>query len=1020
MAEINPPTREQAYIVIREEYDNVIKILKDEFYNEPIYNLSIYKKIFIDLNSCLVKTEVKAKTEEEIDKLFNAKRKKLEEDYKIYYNNDAAIIIDKNYIEKHILTSDKFKYAQSELLYIDDKIKYIDELIAEEKKKQQLAKEKLDYHKKNFKENIRLKDDYEGKEKINYKKLKTIYFVLFTLYKELYDKIIDFKKRYFEPSTNTLRKLDEKNETSLINEQKTKADEIIEYNILFKFMNNFLLLSKFIHNFENYYNSFATDRKSLKIIFRAFINTSFNIEIKANFNNNNAKYNYVKYIVLLYYYINKKLKKIYNYEAFNLDDIIDLKSLNYENDIKTTNNKEDIKGLQITYDGMKLDIGSSSTIKDYLAIYNNNDDKIKEIKEVPEIKITLEEIFMETDFQTFMDKFRSYINDARQRKAVFRTVGNYFKLFANSPVGKGISTVGKGIGYLASKASTLITYPAQKIYDNIPETRKDIDELYKKSFNIILFNIEAYNDINRIIKKLVDIENIYNNIILKLGTDIKTNINHVDLVNIKPDNVILGILDRNGLKKTLTGALDKLENGKPINVKELRDFNNLEDSINQIENEDERKKALAYIYQVKEKLNKHNKNFKDEDIIDTTKIILNFTKVAKIFRQVILGLTMICIVIYLVVLLISIYNFFNLIIRIITSIIYLFYNKTVINNNTLSYSTQGIINCTKDNYTDDIFNVLNEQLTALSVFNTNIYIIYVLLAYIIIYILHFVYASMFPKTHYLHGDIKDIDPRFTLLTIIGLIFMCSFIHLLIYKFLFKSICVSKFKELASSETNIDNLIKNEITKKNKIEIETFNKFYKLLEDISNRNEVDTFLNNMVLELQDAENSDLGKYLLIYDVYIYFEEYIYMDDINKILIKKYFDEIIKGNNRLTNTFIAFLDTNERRLIKPYHEELPFYNQIPNQKLENFKIINENIGDILKNINKSIIKYSGTFYPFLFTSIYIILIFIYNLMCIYVIFAFIADTKEENIFFDAIYKLADKILYYYKMIYNIINR
>ena len=782
-------------------------------------------------------------------------------------------------------------------------------------------------------------------------------------------------------------------------------------------MNNFLKLSKFIYNFENYYKSFAYERKLLKIIFRAFINNDFNKDFEKNFINN-ATYNYVKYILLLYYYINKKLKKIYNYEAFNLDDIINLNSEHYKDAINIVEKKDDDddedndKYIKISLDDMYLYNADNLKLVDYLATYNkdNFDDNIKEIKQVPEFKITFEEIFMEDYFQTFMDKFRSYINDWKKRKAVFRTVGNLFKSFGNSRVGKGAT-------YVASKASNLITYPAQKIYDNIPETRKDIDELYKKSFNIILFNIEAYNDINRIIKKLVDIENIYNNIILKLGTDIKTNINHVDLVNIKPDNVILGILDRNGLKKTLTGALDKLENGKPINVKELRDFNNLEDSINQIENEDERKKALAYIYQVKEKLNKHNKNFKDEDIIDTTKIILNFTKVAKIFRQVILGLTMICIVIYLVVLLISIYNFFNLIIRIITSIIYLFYNKTVINNNTLSYSTQGIINCTKDNYTDDIFNVLNEQLTALSVFNTNIYIIYVLLAYIIIYILHFVYASMFPKTHYLHGDIKDIDPRFTLLTIIGLIFMCSFIHLLIYKFLFKSICVSKFKELASSETNIDNLIKNEITKKNKIEIETF---YKLLEDISNRNEVDTFLNNMVLELQDAENSDLGKYLLIYDVYIYFEEYIYMDDINKILIKKYFDEIIKGENRLTNTFIAFLDTNERRLIKPYHEELPFYNQIPNQKLEYFKIINENIGDILKNINKSIIKYSGTFYPFLFTSIYIILIFIYNLMCIYVIFAFIADTKEENIFFDAIYKLADKILYYYKMIYNIINR
>jgi hypothetical protein len=963
MEEIKPPTREQAYNVIREDYNKVIEILKDEFYNEPIYNLSIYKKIFIDLNSCLVLPAPKV----DIDSITKEKTK----------NEEINELSNLRNIQKENVKNKGLTYDDAE--NIVNKI-------------------------------ATTKEEYEGKDKINYKKLKTVYFVLLALYKELYDKIIDFKKRYFEPSTNNLRKLDEEREKSLINEQKTKANEIIEYNILFNFMNKFLLLSKFIYNFETYYNSFTEDRKKLKIIFRAFINNTFNPQFKDDFNNK-GKYNYVKYIILLYYYINKKLKKIYNYESFTKDDIIDLNS--YEKDINTIK-KDGINGIKITYDDMKLYIDLSE--------YKTNDNAtLNKLLKLPDYIINIENnIFEYEDFETFMIKFRNYINDARRRKAAFRTFGNYFKQFGNSNFGKGISTVGKGISSVASTLALPITYPAKKIYDNMPQTRKDIDEIYKKSFNIILFDIKTYNEINGIIKKLIDIQNIYNNIILKLGTDIKTNINHIDLANIKPDKEVSGILDRYGLQKTLTGALDKLHNDKPIGVQELRDFNNLEDSINQIEDEGERKKALAYIYQVKEKLNKQNKNFKDEDIIDTTKIILNFTKVAKIFRQVILGLTMICIVLYIVVLLISIYNFFNLIFRIISTIINLYFNSTIINKNTLSYSTQGIINCTKDNYTDDIFNVLNEQLTALSVFNTIIYIIYVLLAYIIIYILHFVYASMLPKTHYLHGDIKDIDPRFTLLTVIGIIFMCSFIHLLIYKFLFKSICVSKFKQLASSESNIDNLIRNEISNNKKIELEDFDKFYKLLQDISNRNEVDTFFNNMVLNLNDTGDSDLGKYLLIYDIYVYFEEYIYLDDINRVLIKKYFNEIIKGNNRLTNTFIAFLDTNERRLIKPYHEDLPFYNQIPNEKLENYKIINENIGDILKNINKSIIKYSGTFYPFLFTTIYIILICIYNLICVYVIFSFIADTKEENIFFDAIYTLADKILYYYKMIYNIINR
>ena len=963
MAGNKPPKREDAYNVIHNDYDKVIEILKDEFYNEPIYNLSIYKKIFIDLNSCLVLPAPKV----DIDSITKEKTK----------NEEINELSNLRNIQKENVINKGLTYDDAE--NIVNKI-------------------------------ATTKEEYEGKDKINYKKLKTVYFVLLALYKELYDKIIDFKKRYFEPSTNTLRKLNEEREKSLINEQKTKADEIIEYNILFNFMNKFLLLSKFIYNFETYYNSFTEDRKKLKIIFRAFINTTFNPPFKDDFNNK-GKYNYVKYIILLYYYINKKLKKIYNYEAFTKDDIIDLNS--YEKDINTIK-KDGINGIKITYDDMNLYIDLSE--------YKTNDNAtLNKLLKLPDYIINIENnIFEYEDFETFMVKFRNYINDARKRKAVFRTVGNLFNRFGNSTVGKGISLVGKGISSVASTLALPITYPAKKLALS-EKTRKDIDEIYKKSFNIIELDEKIYNEINGIIKDLIDIQNIYNNIILKLGSDIKSNINHIDLVNIKPNDEISKILDNNGLKKTLTSALDKLNNNEPINVKELRDFNNLEDSINQIENEDERKKALAYIYQVKEKLNKQNKNFKDEDIIDTTKIILNFTKVAKIFRQVILGLTMICIILYIVVLLISIYNFFNLIYRIIYNIIKLYFNNIITNYDTLSYSTQGIINCTKDNYTDDIFNVLNEQLTSLSIFNTTIYIIYVLLAYIIIYILHFVYASMLPKTHYLHGDVKDIDPRFTLLTVIAIIFMCSFIHLLIYKFLFKSICVSKFKYLAASESNIDNLIKRQLSNNKKLELEDFDKFYRLLQDISNRNEVDTFFNNMVLDLNDTGDSNLGKYLLIYNIYVYFEEYIYLDDNNRDSIKLYFIEIIEGKNiRLTKTFISFLDTNERRLIKQYHEELPFYNQIPNEKLENYKKINENIGDILKNINKSIIKYSGTFYPFLFTSIYIILICIYNLICVYVIFSFIADTKEENIFFDAIYTLADKILYYYKMIYNIINR
>jgi len=332
------------------------------------------------------------------------------------------------------------------------------------------------------------------------------------------------------------------------------------------------------------------------------------------------------------------------------------------------------------------------------------------------------------------------------------------------------------------------------------------------------------------------------------------------------------------------GIVKKLRDKKPITSLEMERFNNIENKIENIETTktDKKQELLQYIKDTKKQLEEQNINIKDANIIDTTKILLDFKKVADIIKMILIGLTVICIIIYIVVLLISIYNLINLLIKVIVSIIYLFYNTAITNNDTLSYTTKRIIKCTKDNYSDDIFNVLNEQLTALSIFNTNLYIIYILLGYVILYLLYFIYTSVFSKYYLLIGTIKDIDPDFTLLTIIAIIFVCSFVHLLIYKFLFKSICLNKYKEINVYEESIDNQIKNILSTFDQDE-EYNTKFYNLLTDTTKRSEIDTIFQNKVLELQDDTKNNLTQFLLIYNIYIYFEEFIYLSDVKKIMI-----------------------------------------------------------------------------------------------------------------------------------------
>ena len=140
----------------------------------------------------------------------------------------------------------------------------------------------------------------------------------------------------------------------------------------------------------------------------------------------------------------------------------------------------------------------------------------------------------------------------------------------------------------------------------------------------------------------------------------------------------------------------------------------------------------------------------------------------------------------------------------------------------------------------------------------------------------------------------------------------------------------------------------------------------------------------------------------------------MNDIYQYKIGVYLQLIAKLKNDETEvTFLSLLDSSNKRLIKLTHEDLSFYKNIPKDKIELFKPINNEVINIVTNINKSIITYSGTFIPFILIAVYIIVIFVYNIICIYILFETIHATKAKNLFPDYIYTITD----YYK---NFINK
>ena len=105
----------------------------------------------------------------------------------------------------------------------------------------------------------------------------------------------------------------------------------------------------------------------------------------------------------------------------------------------------------------------------------------------------------------------------------------------------------------------------------------------------------------------------------------------------------------------------------------------------------------------------------------------------------------------------------------------------------------------------------------------------------------------------------------------------------------------------------------------------------------------------------------------------------------------------------------MNNDEIKMIRKYNEDLPYYNQIPDDKIEYFNKLNTNINEKIKQINLLIVTNTNTMIPFFLTIVYIIFIVILNIIIFYVISVIVlSKDPQETGFNEYIFKL----LYYIK--------
>lgn len=415
-------------------------------------------------------------------------------------------------------------------------------------------------------------------------------------------------------------------------------------------------------------------------------------------------------------------------------------------------------------------------------------------------------------------------------------------------------------------------------------------------------------------------------------------------------------------------------------------------------------------------------NIEKDNII--RKDTIYFDTNINIFKLILKYMIMFAVLLVLIILLLSFISVLILLYDIIMYIINLFINPNLTKAFTIDYLTKNMIYCNKNNYNDDRYLLFTVQYQNLSIFTLTAYIFYLLLALLLFYLMHVLYASASRKI--LKGSIYDIDKEGAVLIIFIIIFIYSIIHLLFYNLIFKPLVYTPYKNYNNQEEKVDKLLDNIILIKTSVsgtnEIIVDNDFFDILFDLTRIDE----LNNIFLNgIKDNNSSGcLEQKLIIYDLYIYLKEHISFDNKRQIDFKEYCtsDFANKPINTETNkkiTFISLLNNSEVRMIKKYHEDLDFYNNIPDENIEYYNILNKSINEKLKNINENIITYNKTLLPFFITIFYILGIFFFTFALFYMLINYIligdAKLSDENKFnYYFVYILYNIKIYIYDKI------
>jgi len=377
------------------------------------------------------------------------------------------------------------------------------------------------------------------------------------------------------------------------------------------------------------------------------------------------------------------------------------------------------------------------------------------------------------------------------------------------------------------------------------------------------------------------------------------------------------------------------------------------------------------------------------DYINIFQILLKlFTYGAILFTFIVLFISIICVMI--------------LIYDIIMFIIKLFVNpKNFVRRDALDYSAKSIIKCSKNNYKEDRYLILTEQKQNLTIFNFGAYTIYLVVIYLVFYITLLLYSRIL--RYKFVGSIYDLDEHLIYILMIGLLLVYSFIHLSIFKFLFKPYVYVPYFNVDKDEKEVDDLINDYISINDEKTGDRLSNddFFELLFDATKIDKLnDDLLND--IKTKDASRC-LQQKIIIYDLYQYLRQYINFDDEFKKIFKNFciskydettFRKIKKDDKEYYITFLSMLNYNEVKIISNFHEDLNLVNLLKDEDIEYYNKLNTDISKNINIINKRIIKHNKTTLPFFLNIFYLILILILNFVVIFIVIRIIISDKTDS--------------------------